>query len=637
MWVFKRAIDVSGWIAYTVAGGELQALGNWGLILVPAFGGLIVGLITTFLVGEERHHGVAGIMEAVALAGGRLRYRRVPAKVIAAAIGIGSGASVGPEDPSVQIGANIGSFAGQRLRMSDERIRALVAAGGAAGIAAAFNAPIAGVFFALEIILGEISTGALGTILVASVASAVFTQAVEGPQPAFRVPPYAFRSAWELPLYFGLGLVAGPVAALYTRFLYWSQDIFNSWRAPRWLKPVVAGLILGSIGLYLPQILGVGYGTIEAILSGEDLGFWLLLSLLASKLILTPLSIGGGFMGGVFAPSLFLGAVLGAAWGLLAEGSFQTLGIDPAAFAMVGMAAVLAGAVHAPLTAILLLFEMTNDYHIILPLMFAVAVSLAVSQRLQPGSVYTHGLARKGIRLERGKDVEILQTIAVRDVMDTHAPHLKEDDNLETAAQTLSKYHRHGLPVLNEREELVGIFTLQDLERTELSHYPEKKVGEVCTRELAVCYPDEAIGEALRRMSPQDLGRLPVVDRANPRRLLGLLRRSDVIRAYHLALARRAALRHHAQQIKLGAYTGEGIQVSEIYIEAEAPCTGRKIKEMHWPAGSVIASLRRGGELIVPRGDTVLNAGDILVVVAAEPVEARLEELCKRPKLTDDA
>ena len=202
----------------------------------------MVGLIQHFLVGEEKHHGVAGIMEATALAGGRLRYNRIPAKTLASAVSIGSGASVGPEDPSVQIGANIGSMVGQKLHLSDDIMRTLVAAGAAAGIAAAFNAPIAGVFFALEVILGQIGANTMGAIVISAVASAVITQALSGAQPAFIVPKYAFNSAWELPLYFGLGLLAGPLAAIYVRLVYAAQDCFINGSFPNWLKPAVAGV-----------------------------------------------------------------------------------------------------------------------------------------------------------------------------------------------------------------------------------------------------------------------------------------------------------------------------------------------------------------------------------------------------------
>ena len=294
-------------------------------ILVGLLGGLLVGAIKHFWIGEERHHGVAGIIEAAALAGGRLRYRRMPAKTLAASVSIGFGASVGPEDPSVQIGANLGSMFGQVLHLADERVRALVAAGAAAGISAAFNAPITGVFFALEIILGVISGASLGIILIASIVSAVFIQAVSGPDPAFAVPAYAIKSYWELPLFILLGLLAGLLSAIYIRMLYWVQDLFHSWRAPEWIKPAAAGLLVGLVGIFLPQIFGVGYDTIEQTLNGQTLGIGLLLALMVAKLILTPVSIGGGFVGGVFAPALFIGAMLGRAYVEIAQRLFPSV------------------------------------------------------------------------------------------------------------------------------------------------------------------------------------------------------------------------------------------------------------------------------------------------------------------------
>jgi len=401
IWIFKRLIDLAQFFFFGIVGAGLTRYSAWLTFLVPVMGGAVVGLISHFLIGEERFHGVSGIMKAVAFEGGRLRYKRVPLKAIASAISIGAGAAVGPEDPSVQIGANLGSMFGQWLDLPDDRIRSLVAAGAASGIAAAFNAPITGLFFAMEIILGDLGGRAFGFIGLAAVMSTVFTQAVSGTQPAFRIPAYAFNSPWELPLYFGLGLIAGPTAALYAHLLYTTQDIFNAWSVPRWLKPMVAGLIVGIIGIFLPQVFGTGYRTIEQVLVGELPTLTVLLMLLVARLILTPISIGGGFFGGVFAPSLFIGAMLGAAYGVIARALFPSLHVIPSAFALVGMAAVLAGAVHAPLTAILLLFEMTGDYRIVLPLIFATTVSLVISRRLQKDAIYTLGLARAGIRLER--------------------------------------------------------------------------------------------------------------------------------------------------------------------------------------------------------------------------------------------
>ncbi|MBK8049152.1 MAG: chloride channel protein [Anaerolineales bacterium] len=409
VWVFKLLIE---WIATVAFGWIGQALANWGawtIALIPAAGGVLVGLLWHRFVGNERYHGVAGVMEASALAGGRLEYWLTPIKTVAAALSIGAGASVGPEDPSVQIGANLGSLAGQRLRFSDEWVRTLIASGVAAAISAAFNAPIAGVFFALEIGLGEIFGSGLGVVVLAAVVSAVFSQAVSGAQPAFRVDEYAFGSPLELPLYAGLGLLAGLVAAAYITILYFAKDVFQRWNAPFWTKPAVAGRTVGIVGIFLPQLFGVGYATIDAIFAGESMALGLLLTLLIAKLVLTAVSIGGGFPGGVFAPSLFLGATLGAAYGDVAAMLFPSLTIAPAAYAMVGMAAVLAAAVHVPLTAMLLLFEMAQDYRIMLPLMFAVVIGLVVSRMIKHDSVYTMGLARRGLRLQRGRDVEVLE------------------------------------------------------------------------------------------------------------------------------------------------------------------------------------------------------------------------------------
>ncbi len=626
VWVFKLLIEIANHLFFDVLGGALSPLGSWSVLLVPATGGLIVGVLMYLFVGEERHHGVAGIMEAVALAGGRLRYKRIPIKTVAASISIGAGASVGPEDPSVQIGANLGSFFGQVLHQSDERTRTLVAAGAAGAISAAFNAPIAGIFFALELIIGELSGGLFGSVALAAVISAVFTQAVSSAEPAFHVPTYQFNSPLELPLYLMLGVLAGIVSALYIRAIYKAHDVFHELNVPRWVKPAMAGLIVGTVGIFLPQIFGVGYGTIEQILNGQTFSLGLLLALLIAKLILTPVSIGGGFPGGVFAPSLFLGATLGAAFGSIVQLAIPGYPIVPAAFAMVGMAAVLAGAVHAPLTAIILPFEMTNDYRIILPLMLAVVVGLIVSQRLQHDSVYAVALARKGIRLQRGRDVEVLDTITVSDVMQAATSTLLESAPLSVAAEVFAQTRHHGLPVVDARGELYGILTVQDLERVQLNGNATVTIGQACTRAVLTAFPDETIGAALRRMSTRDIGRLPVVARNHPRHLLGVLRRTDLVRAYDIALTRRTTLRHSAQQVRLGSFSGA--QVIELTIAPTAKCASQPVKAVTWPRDCVLASVRRGSQTLIPHGDTVLRAGDVLVAVVEGEARAEVQRLC---------
>ncbi|MCF6148862.1 MAG: chloride channel protein [Candidatus Kuenenia sp.] len=545
--ILKMFDNMSHWFGFDKIGIFLGQLGNWTVILVPVIGGIIVGLISQFIIGKERFPGIAGIMEAVALHGGRLEYRKMPVKTVAAALSIGSGASVGPADPSVQIGASLGSMYGQLLHFSDRRIRSLVAAGIAAGVAACFNAPITGVFFALEIIIFELHVKAFGIVALASVVSSAITQALAGNQPAFQVPAYTLNSIYELPFYLGLGILAGPCAAFYIHLHHFTRNIFNAWRISRWLKPAVAGLAVGIIGFFLPQILGTGYTTIEDILNGKSFSISLLLFLTFAKLALTPVCIGSGLYGGVFAPALFSGAALGSAYGLVIHQFFPFLNISPSAFAMVGMAAVLAGTIHAPITSFILLFEMTHDYRIILPLMFAVNASLFLSWHLQHDSVYTLGLTRRGIRLKQGRDVDVLETITVGEAMVTDVITLQESDSLMTAADLFiqERYRYRGLPVVNESGELIGILTAQDIDRVNNDENNDvHTAGKTCTRELLLAYPDETLGTALQRIGMRDIGQLPVVSRNNPLRLVGLLRTTDIGRAYDLALTHHKEIRH---------------------------------------------------------------------------------------------
>jgi CIC family chloride channel protein len=281
------------------------------------------------------------------------------------------------------------------------------------------------------------------------------------------------------------------------------------------------------------------------------------------------------------------------------------------------------------LTAIILLFEMTNDYRIILPLMLAVVVSLLISQALVGHSVYSLGLARKGVRLEGGRDVRVLDGITVGEVMQAGTTSLNETDTLAAAANTLLTTRRHGLPVVNAAGELVGILTLQDLDRAQGDGASAKTAGEVCTRDLLVAHPDETIDLAPRTMSQRDLGRMPVVARDNPRQLLGMLRRNDIVRAYDLALTRRVAARHSVQQVRLGAYSGVDIQ--ELLVAPNAPCAGKAVKAIAWPPDSILVTLRRGRDVIIPHGDTILLPGDVLVVAAEGAAREALQCLCQAP------
>nr|MBP7462544.1 chloride channel protein [Candidatus Delongbacteria bacterium] len=611
VWIFKSMIHGFEHINFGIMGAWLQQHSIGLVVLIPVAGGLLVGGLKSWLIGVEKYRGVAGIMEAIAWGGGRLKYKLIPSKTVISALSIGSGASVGPEDPSVQIGSNLGSMIGQWLNYSEERIQSLVAAGAAGGVAAAFNAPIAGVFFAMEVLLGELSSRAFGIIVIASVISAAFTQAVSGTQPAFQLTNFTFHSARELPFYLILGLLSGLVAAAYIYILFKSQELFNRINIPIWCKPALAGLAVGLAGIWFPDLLGIGYGGIERILQFYYFPLSLVIILLIGKLILTPICISGGFMGGVFAPSLFLGAMTGGLCGYLLHYVYPSLPVAISAFAMIGMAAVLAGTIHAPLTAIILLFEMTNDYRIILPVMFTVVISLLVSQHFQKNSVYTMALAKKGLRIVRGKDIEIMETIHVKDIMQTDFRVLQENETIQMVRSKMERLHLYALPVVSATNRLIGIVTLRDIDRIERDHDPIiTPIGVVSRKKLVTITPDQTIGSAMRIMGNKDINRLPVVESENSDRIVGWLPHTDLVRAYQMALQRRIRTQHQTQQARLEIIGG--VEVIEEELLPNSPCIGRSVKEIAWPRDCVISSIRRGSEIILPHGNTILRQGDVM-------------------------
>jgi CIC family chloride channel protein len=268
--------------------------------------------------------------------------------------------------------------------------------------------------------------------------------------------------------------------------------------------------------------------------------------------------------------------------------------------------------------------------------MFAVVVSMVLSQRLIRDSVYTLGLARKGIRLQRGRDVDVLETINVGEVMQPAPHYLSDVDSVDRAAEILLENRHHGLPVLNDRGELTGILTTQDIGRVQDQDTSVLRVGAICVRDLLVAYPDEPIGKALGRMGARDIGRMPVVSRSDPRQMVGWLRRSDLLRAYDVALTKRATRRHRAHQVHLGAISGDNVRVFEITIQEKSPCDGKRVKEILWPSNCLLASVRRGRNVIIPHGDTVLRAGNIIVVLIEGGSEVQITDMCRAINKGDD-
>jgi CIC family chloride channel protein len=551
VWAFGIGIDAFHalfveWLAQQVLAPVFSAA---GIILALIWAGALVGWIMQRFIGEERHHGVAGVIEAVALAGGRLRYSRIPFKAVASALSLGAGASVGPEDPSVQIGANLGSLLGQKLRLSDERVRLLVAAGAASAIASAFRAPIAGVFFALEVILNrEFATGSFGVVVLAAVIASVFTQAIEVGGPEFGLRHFTLGGLLDIPLYILLGLFLAPVAAVMIRAVYWQHDLWrkHARQLSRPARTALAGGLVGVVAVFLPQIMGPGREVTTAVLSdSRTFTVLALLALGAAKLVMTAVSLAGGFVGGIFAPSLFVGTMFGAAFGRLATVLLPASAIgDPEAFAIVGMAAVMAGVVRAPITAILLVFELTNDYLLILPIMLTTVVCVSVAERIEPLGIYMLGLSRKGIRLQDGRDFDVMESVIVGDAMRPVAPTIREDASLLRLRDALRAASVRSMCVVNRDGALVGIVTLTDLQRAYERGADGLTVGRICTRAVVTASPRDSLSTAIRKMGARDFGRLPVTDPYTGR-IVGMLSRDDVVRAYTFAMQSREEARTH--------------------------------------------------------------------------------------------
>jgi CIC family chloride channel protein len=648
--LFIRLIELVQEIFFK--GGEtlFGGLGRWLLILIPVAGGLIGGPIIAFFASEAKGHGVPEVMQAIALHGGRIRPRVVVAKIAASALCIGTGGSAGREGPIVQVGAALGSTLGQWLKLSSGRIRNLVACGAAAGIAATFNAPIAGVLFAMEVILGELHLGDLGNVIISAVTASTLARVFLGDYPAFAIPRYAMQTPWEVFLYALLGVLAAFAAVGFIRMLYWFEDLFDNWKFPDALKPAIGGLLLGVLGFAypialgwgglsatdaasglpitanIPHVFGAGFAVIGDTLLGKT-PFLLLFALIFLKPLATSFTLGSGNSGGVFAPALFAGAALGGAFGFLVERIFPGATAGPGAFATVGMAAVFAGAARAPFTAILIVFEMTNDYRLMVPLMAAVIFSMIVAERLHKESIYTLKLTRRGIHLRRGRDVDVMENLTVAEAMRPAPESVPYNLPLRMVPALLDGARMHGLPVTDKDGKLCGVITIQDVEKAvdndeqNLNH----PVTQFCSQHLIVAYPDETVHHALERMSHRDIGRLPVVDHNQPTKLIGWISRADIVRAYERALTRRVAVQQQVHQVRLGAVAG--VQIVEETVNAGSRADMQSLSEISWPEDSLIASIQRGNQVLIPHGSTLLQAGDRLTIICKQGEEDVLASL----------
>jgi CIC family chloride channel protein len=582
---------------------HLPFMGVGFVVVVPVIAGLLYGPLIHRYAREARGHGVPEVMLAVAENGGRIRPPVTIVKALASALCIGGGGSVGREGPIVQIGSAFASTLGQLVRMSEGRLRVIVACGAAGGISATFNAPLTGLFFGFEIVLKEFSLDALAATTLSAVTADVISRAFFGGAPFFASIPHdlSVGNDFTYLLVALLGLTAGLIGVGFQKTLYKGEDFADRlWNGrPEWIRPAVGGIVLGLVLLVLPQMYGVGYPVMDRVLANHEV-LWFVLILMLGKVFTASLTLWIGGSGGVFAPSLFTGAAAGMAFGVIVHHLFGAAVGPPALYGVVAMGGVFAAAAQAPLTAIASVAEMTGNFTLTLPIMLACGISAQLAKRLTYGSIYTTKLLRRGIDIERPKAIGALQALTVGEVMQ---PLGKLDGELRRFDQA----RPHALPPTDNAqwEKLVGPVTL--------------------TRQPQALFAEEDLEHARRQLVLFGRDGLPVLSRDG--QLRGWLTRADVLRALT------ATLGSAEQEIEAGAAAAEfarhdpsaaihmpstplrGYEILELRVYSDSPALGRRVGDIAWPPGCTVVAVTQGREIRAARPELELHAGERVIVL----------------------
>lgn len=621
----QELIGLAQWLFWGVEHDVLDAAARlpwWRVLLMPAAGGLVVGPLVWYFARDASGHGVPEVVQALLMRGGRIRGRVALVKGVASSLTLGSGGSAGREGPMIQIGASLGSVMGQWLRLGEDGLRTLVAAGAAGGLAAAFNAPIAGSLFALEVVLGDFAIASFSPVVMAGVTATAVSRAVYGDAQVFEIPTYALMSAWEFAPYVLLGLVAGFVAVGFTLFMYNQEGVWERVSAPPWFKPAVGGLVVGGMALAFPEVLGIGHLAMDRMLEGQ-VGLGLLLALVVAKIVATSLTLGSGGSGGVFVPSMFVGAALGGAMGQAVERWAPFAHGGPGAYALVGMGALVAATSHAPLTGIVIMFELTGDYEIILPVMMACIVATVVASSLKEESIYTQKLKWKGISLRQGREEHILHHLSVREVLRTEYVAFDEDRPLTELLGDALGGTQTTFPLRDPDGALAGVVRVQDFHRALEDRGALEGVLVAAdlaspTRTLGVA---DSLEQALDVLTAEGADLLPVVDDSGA--LLGVVFAQDVLSQYahelqKLRLASTLAQRRSFSVRTDGLELGHGMRLAEV--EAPAAFVGKSLRDLELRPlhGVEVLYVLKGPYRIrkLADPDLTLGAGDRMVIMA---------------------
>jgi len=545
-YAFRKTIEFVHWSVFEQSeqlfGYSLEewSLARIAVVFCPVVGGLLV-IPLWYWFGKDLKGGFSAFLERVNLRGAKLQLRPIFTRGFGSAITLGAGGSAGQEGPIAMIGGAIGSQFGQLFKMSGDRLKVLVACGAAAGVAATFNAPIAGVFFAQEIVLlSSFELSSFTSIVIASGMATVVSRALLGNTPELYAPVYLVNSYWELLLYVLLGVLIGILSTLFIDTHFRIKDHFTALKIPKLAKPVLGGLLVGVLGFGFPQVFGNGYEFMESVLLGNHT-WYLLAVLVLIKAVATSITLGSGMPGGLFAPCLYLGAVAGGSFGHVAVKIFPQFHLAPGAYALVGMGAFLSAATHAPMTAIFLLFEITDSYEVIVPIMLTCVIGTSIARHFKKDSLETVELSRVGIDLEAGKERNIMKSLQVGDVMARDVETIPEHMTLGQFARFIEKTQHTNFPLVNAQNELTGIISVQDFmgvvfER-ELMNLVVVK--ELATTDVITVHADEDLDQTMRKIGYRNIEQLPVVDRATHRKLVGIISRRDIVAAYNRALMTR--------------------------------------------------------------------------------------------------
>jgi chloride channel protein, CIC family len=511
-------------------------LGLW-VIPIPVIGGIIVGFMAKYGSSKIKGHGIPEAMEAVMVSRSRIAPRVAILKPISAAIAIGTGGPFGAEGPIIQTGGAVGSLVGQLFHTTASERKVLLACGAAAGMSATFNTPIAGVILAIELLLFEFKARSFIPLVVASTLATAVHMQLLGAGPMFTVRTMDFGVPRVLPFYLVLGVICGLAAVAFSKSLYWVEDQFEKLPVDELWWPAIGALALGIIGYFVPRVLGVGYDTIGDILNA-DLAFPLLLVVMVAKAVALVVSLGSGTSGGLLAPMFMSSAALGGVFAMGMDRIVPAARLSPGAFALVAMGAVFGAAARAPFSFIIFAFEITRDYNSVLPLMLVTVIADGIAILLMPGSsIMTEKLERRGLHIHQDYETDVLQQVKVSETMDPEVPVVAADMPVGELAERIARHEpevsRHqAMVILDRNGKLAGIITRGDVLRA-LAEDPTgaMTVLEAGIRDVIVTHPEEVLHLAAAKMLRNNIGRLPVVDRADPRRVVGYLGRPGIMAA----------------------------------------------------------------------------------------------------------